>query len=286
MEAKSRQNLLITGEHGSGKCSIARIIHNHGENRGKFIVADCASFRDEQEAHDRIVGCKDLEKSAVYRSQQGLLCQSNGGTLLVDHVERLPYNLQEMFVTIIEDGKYYDMATKKYLRYDGRIIFTAAGNLEESVMNKTFSSRLYHAMRQSVMRVPSLPECFDDIVPLANAFTKDICQKRGLDIPELTKGAEAKLKKHVWTGNIRELYSVISNACNIFHGNTIGEIDLHLLEPLDVGYHHSEEYILKKALRDTNGNISAVGRLLRKDRTTVIRHMKKYSIKRKDFVKA
>lgn len=286
-EGKSRRNLLITGEHGSGKCSIARLIHNHGELRnGKFIVADCSTFFNEREAHDRIVGSACLEKTAIYRSQQGLLCQSNGGTLLVDHVEKLPYNLQEMFVSVIEDGKYYDLATKQYLSYTGRLIFTAPDTLQEMVMDGTFSPRLYHAMRQSYMRVPSLCECSNDISPLAEAFIRDICTERNRPIPELTKGAQDALQKHLWTGNVRELYSVISNACAIFHGNTIGEHDLDLLEPIENGYQHSDEYKLKKALRSTNGNVSAAARLMRKDRTTVTRQMNKYNIRRKDFVKA
>lgn len=286
-EGKSTRNLLITGEHGSGKCSIARLIHSHGELRfGKFIVANCATFRDEEEAHDRIVGSANLKKNPMYRSQQGLLCQSNGGTLLVDHVEKLPYNLQEMFVAVIEEGKYYDMATKQYLVYTGRLIFTASDRLQEMVMDGKFSPRLYHTMRQSVMRVPSLYECSDDIIPLAKAFIVEICTERGIAIPELTKGAETALSKHLWTGNIRELYSVISNACSIFHGNTIGELDLDLLEPLENGYQHSDEFRLKRALRTTNGNVSAASRILKKDRTTVTRQMNKYKIKRKDFVKA
>lgn len=286
-EGKSTRNLLITGEHGSGKCSIARLIHSHGELcGGKFLVANCSTFRDEDDAHDRIVGCDNLKKNAMFRSQQGLLCQSNGGTLLIDHVEKLPYNLQEMFVAVIEDGKYYDMATKKYLHYNGRLIFTASDSLQELVMEGTFSPRLYHTMRQSVMRVPSLCECSDDIIPLAKAFINEICVERSIPIPELTKGAESALNRHVWSGNIRELYSTISNACSIFHGNTISELDLELLEPLGSGYQHSDEFRLKKALRSTNGNVSAASRLLKKDRTTITRQMNKYKIKRKDFVKA
>lgn len=286
-EGKSTRNLLIIGEHGSGKCSIARLIHSHGELRsGKFIVASCATFRNEEEAHERIVGSDNLKKNPMYRSQQGLLCQSNGGTLLVDHVEKLPYNLQEMFVDVIEEGKYYDMATKQYVQYTGRLIFTASNTLQEMVMEGKFSPRLYHTMRQSVMRVPSLYECADDIIPLAKAFITEICTERGILIPKLTKGAENALNKHLWTGNIRELYAVISNACSIFHGNTIGDLDLELLEPTESGYQHSDEFKLKKALRTTNGNVSAAARILKKDRTTVTRQMNKYNVKRKDFVKA
>lgn len=286
-EGKSRRNLLIVGEHGSGKCSIARLIHNHGELKGnKFVVANCAAFRDEDDAHERIVGGDKLQKSPIYRSQQGLLCQSNGGTLLVDHVEKLPYHLQEMFVEVIEDGTYYDKATNIHLKYTGRLIFTAPNSLQEMVMEGKFSPRLYHAIRQSVMRVPSLYECAQDIIPLAKAFIVEICNERSIPIPSLTKGAEAALSKHLWEGNIRELYAVMSNACAIFHGNTIGELDLELIEPMGNGYQHSEEFILKKALRDTNGNISAAARILKKDRTTVTRQMSKYNLKRKDFVKA
>lgn len=281
-EGKSRRNLFIFGESGSGKCSIARLIHHHGILNGKFVVADCVHLSNDRHAYERIVGSKDLKKTAIFRSQQGLLCQSNGGTLLVDHVEKLPLHLQEIFVSVIEEHKYYDAVTGTMRPYTGRLIFTGPC-LDDLVREGTFSSRLYHTISQSVMRVPTLAECYEDILPLANAFLEEICKERNIEKPTFTKEAEEKLQRHVWSGNLRELYSAISSSCDIFHGKTIGASDLNLLEP--DGYIHSEKFILKKALTTTHGNISAAGRLMGKDRTTIARNMKKYGLKREDFIK-
>lgn len=285
-EAKSRLNLLIIGESGSGKCSIARIVHNHGESKHKsFVTANCVGFNDAKEAYDRIVGTRGLEKNAIYRSQLGLLAQSNGGTLLVDHVDKLPLDLQEMFVEIIESGTYFELSANKNLRYTGRMIFTASENLEEKVREGEFSARLYFAIRHNVMRVPSLAECHADIIPLAEAFITEFCLQRGLAIPSLTKGAEEKLVNHIWLGNIRELYSTISSAVTACRGTKIGIEHISLFEPYDGKYHHSEEYRLKKALKESRGNITQTGIIMGINRTTVNRKMKRYKLNRMDFVK-
>lgn len=283
LEAKSRENLLITGERGTGKCSIARLIHSHSDLRnGKFVVADCSSFCNVEQAYERIVGSDNLTKCAIYRSQSGLLAQSNGGTLLVDHVEKLPEPLQNMFVSILERGVYYEVSQKKEVPFNGRIIFSAT-NLEDMVMEGTFSSRLYHVMRQSVLRIPSLSECPEDILPLTEAFIVDKCARLNRDVPKLTKGAKEKLQKYVWPDNVRELFSTISTACTVFRGNTIGEDDIELLEPVDTQYRHSDKYRLKKALQQTHGNVSAAAKIIGKDRTTAIRWMKDFGYKREDF---
>lgn len=281
-EGNYRRTLFIFGESGSGKCSVARLIHHHSILNGKFVVADCVHLSNDKYAYERIVGSKDLKKTAIFRSQQGLLCQSNGGTLLVDHIEKLPLHLQEIFVSVIEEQKYYDTVTGTMRPYTGRLIFTGPC-LDDLVREGTFSSRLYHTISQSVMRVPTLTECKEDILPLANAFLEEICKERNIEKPTFTKEAEEKLKNHVWSGNLRELYSSISSACDVFHGKMIGASDLNLLEP--EGYIHSEKFILKKVLTTTHGNISASSRLLGKDRTTIARNMKKYGMKREDFIK-
>lgn len=287
MEAKSKGNLLITGEHGTGKCSISRLIHNHSEFRhGKFVIADCSSFKNEEEAYDRFRGAPVLRKSAIYRSQLGLLAQANEGTLMIDHIEKLPPVMHDMLVEIIEKRVYYDRRLKRDVPFTGRFIFTASENLKEMIQNGTFSKRLYFTVSRSVMRLPSLGECKDDIIPFAEEFVKEFCHRRGIAIiPKFTEGAKTKLIEHIWDGNIRELYSVISNSCTVFRGNTIGVGDIELLEPVDGGYRHSQVFLLKKALRTTRGNVSKAAGILGVDRTTATRWMKRHNLERKDFEK-
>ena len=287
MEAKSRGNLLITGEAGTGKCSISRLIHNHSEwRRGKFVIADCSSFKSEDEAYDRFRGAPDLQKTVMYRSQLGLLAQANEGTLMIDHIEKLPLAMHDMIVEIIEKKVYYDIRLKKDMPFSGRFMFTASEDLKERVQNGSFSKRLYFTISQSVMRLPSLSECTDDIIPFAEEFIKEFSQRRNLGIiPKLTEGAKRKLIEHVWSGNIRELYSTISSACFAFRGTTIGIGDIELFEPVDTGYRHSQIFLLKKALKTTRGNVSKAAEILKVDRTTVTRWMKNHKLDRNDFVK-
>ncbi len=283
-EANLHENLLIFGESGTGKCSIARLIHFHAEwHNEKFVVADCGSFLDLAEARDRIVGTPVVDKDKIAQNQQSLLAQSNGGTLLVDHVEKLPLEIQEIFVSVLDAGQYYDQRTKRYMPYRGRIIFSSSMNLVEMTMDGQFSERLYHFMSANVMRVPTLTECKADIIPLAESFIREICTNRGIPMLSLTKEAKTKLQTHIYTGNVRELYGVVSGACTSTHGNTIGANDLLFLTPVDSKYRHSREYTLKKNLRATHGNITLAAKKLGVDRTTVTRWMKDFGLKKEDF---
>lgn len=283
-EANLRENLLILGAQGTGKCSIARLIHFHADwHNEKFVVADCGSFLDIVEARNRIVGTPVVNKDKIVQNQQSLLAESNGGTLLVDHVERLPLDIQEIFVSVLDAGQYYDQRARRYMSYKGRIIFSSSSDLEKLTKDGMFSERLFHFMSANVMRVPTLTECQSDIIPLAESFIQEICTNRKIPLLTLTKGAKDKLQSHIYTGNVRELYGVVSGACTSTHGTTIGADDLLFLTPTDSKYRHSREYTLKKSLKETHGNITMAAKKLGVDRTTATRWMKEFGLKKEDF---
>lgn len=142
------------------------------------------------------------------------------------------------------------------------------------VRDGDFSKALYHCLCANMLVVPTLSECQDDIIPLAEAFIKQLCASLGNSIPKLTAGACKKLLNHVWTGNVRELYSTISQACNTFKGNTIGKDDIILQDIHEEGPIHSRRYKLRKALEYTKGNKSKAADILGIHRCTIHKWIK------------
>lgn len=273
-ECSSNSNLLLIGPHGVGKSAIAHLIHNRSDRRDKpFVVAECAHYAPD-ECFEVFLGKETTTKNPLYRNQQGLLAQANGGTLYIHEVCQLPLRLQEILATVIQRRVFIPKSLNKEVPFTGRIIFSTRADLGKMVRDGDFSKALYDCICANMLVVPTLSECQDDIIPLAEAFIKQICTSLGNSIPKQTTGACKKLLNHVWTGNVRELYSTISQACNTFKGNTIGKDDIILQEIHEEGPVHSRRYKLRKALEYTKGNKSKAADILGIHRCTIHKWIK------------
>lgn len=270
-EANLSGCLLIKGDSGVGKSSIARLIHADGERRNHpFIVADCSQYISTDDALAMLRGRETEIKHPLYRNQQGLLAQANGGTLFIRNIHHLYMPLQEVLADVIQRGVFIPQSHSKEIGFNGRIITSTSENLENLVSEGLFSLKLFHLITSSILQVPTLAECQDDIIPLAEAFIRYCCTERDMEIPRLTKGAMNKLCNHIWTGNVRELYSTISRTCAEFRGDTIGKDDIVLSEiRAPEKYRHSRNYNIKNALRHTKGNKAQAAKLLGITRATL-----------------
>lgn len=268
-ESKSNSNLLLIGPHGVGKSAIARVIHDQSDRSDKpFVVAECAHYAPE-ECLEIFVGSDSKSRNSILRNQQGLLAQAKGGTLYVHEVCQLPLQLQEILATAIQRRVYRPRMMNKEIPFTGRIILSTREDLGKMVHKGDFSKTLYDCICANSLVVPTLADCQEDIIPLAEAFIKQICTSLGLPIPRLTAGATKKLHNHIWMGNVRELFSTISQACNTFSGTTIGKDEIVLQELHHEGPVHSRKYKLRKALQQTKGNKAQAAKILGINRTTI-----------------
>lgn len=281
IESNSHGSLLITGESGVGKSSIAQTIHAEGCRKNMpFVVADCSQYAGEHDAMKMLRGQDNNIKHPLYRNQQGLLSQSNGGTLFIRNIHKLPLVAQEVLADVIQRHVFIPHFMSKEINFTGRIIASTGENLEHLVSEGDFSEKLYHLITSSVLHVTTLAECQEDVIPLANTFIHYYCKRNDINVPKLTKGAMNKLENHIWGGNVRELFSTISRACSEFRGDTIGKDDIVLAEISPVKIHHSRAYEVKKALRRTKGNKAAAARQLGITRATLYIWMDEDGIER------
>lgn len=221
-------------------------------------------------------------KHPLYRNQQGLLAQANGGTLYIHEVCMLPLHVQEVLATVIQRGVFTPQNLTKEIKFTGRIILSTKVNLAEKVRDGDFSEALFHCIHSNVVIVPPLSDCQDDIIPLAECFIKQICAETGIKAPRLTKGAINKLTNHIWTGNVRELFSTISRACYEFRGETLGKDDIVLNEIPKNRESHTRHYRVQRALRQTKGNKAQAAMLLGINRSTLYAWIKAEGIS-KDY---
>lgn len=278
-ESNSDATLLLAGPQGVGKSAIARLIHNNSSRRsGPFIVAECAHYMSATESMDIFRGKETGIKHPLYRNQQGLLAQANGGTLFIHEVCLLPLHVQEVLATVIQRGVFMPQNMTKEVKFNGRVIFSTKVDLAEKVRDGEFSEALYHCIHSNVLRVPPLSDCLEDVIPLAEGFISQYCESMGKSVPKLTKGAINKLNNHIWTGNVRELFSTITRACGDFRGETIGKDDIILNEIHKANDSHSRRYKIMKALRHTKGNKAQAAKVLGINRTTLYTWIKEEHI--------
>lgn len=268
--------VLLTGELGVGKDSFAQIAHEKGGRREhKFVHVDCSLERD----MSYIKGTKAVNRKEMERNIQALMAEADHGTLYFHEAGQLPMDVQNILADVISKNVYTVPGTGGKKKFSGLTIISVDSTMKQNIVKGKFSASLFDVSSPITVTIPSLTECKQDIVPLADAFLKGFCMKEGLPIMEISVNAQKTLRKHIWTGNVRELYSVITRAAAQCDQRSIKVTDLSLQSS-----HEEEEKptnhkaVVKKALRDGRGNKAKAGRILGTTRQTIYRWMKKYDI--------
>ena len=261
--------VLIEGETGSGKLTLARAIHDAARS-GPFVVVACAELAEGDEA--LLFGRSDGR-----RQDEGLIAQARRGTLVLDKVDELPPRLQARLLRLAAEGSYLPVGAVRPLAVDLRLIATSQKDLAAEAAEGRFRRDLLHRLSGALLRLPALRERRDLLWladrALARAFGQPV-----LIPPEVL----APLAAHGWPGNLRELAHL---AASLAAGAETAQITPEdLPEPLRAARSATGQTggaaLLAQVLRDTGGNISAAARRLGVDRTTVHRQMRRYGLGR------
>lgn len=208
--SKLDDNILITGETGTGKETIAKACHdNSSRHDGEFVVFNCAA-KDDSLAEAELFGYINIDDSE--QGTYGLFAQALGGTLVLADISELSTTMQTKLLHVLEYGTYY-RAGSKHLEYvDCRIICTSSKDLTESIQNNTFNEALYYRLNELSLYIPSLRERKADIVELANLLIKQHAKKLGIEQPILSKTCIEYVQSYPWPGNIRQLKNALYRA--------------------------------------------------------------------------
>ena len=204
--ANDAARTLVVGEAGTGRLNVATLIHNASPRKSKpFYSFNCGSVNPELLADVFLGHEKDAFPGAV-KAERGLLELANGGTLFLDDIGRLPFDVQDLLLNFIENGSITRLGGSKEIDLDVRIITATPGDLAELVHVGKFSAELFMRLNVVQLRIPPLRERRDDIRYIADAWWFAKSRKH------LNEDQIAALRGYDFPGNVRELMNLLERA--------------------------------------------------------------------------
>ena len=224
--------VLITGETGTGKNLIARIIHQNTYSDIKpFVEINCASIPPTL-LESELFGHEKGAFTDAKDRKMGLFEVASGGTIFLDEIGDLDFNLQGKILKVLEDKTFRRVGGVETLKFEGRIIAATNKNLEHLVAENKFRRDLYYRLMLLPIYLPPLRERGDDIFILAEYYMNKFNELYRKNLPKL-KGispeAKALLKRYPWTGNVRELKHAIERAVILSDGEYLTPDDFKFL---------------------------------------------------------
>lgn len=276
--------VMICGANGTGKEYVARSIHaTSGRSKKNFIAIDCGSIPLEL-APSLLFGYVKGTFTGASDNKEGIFHMANGGTLFLDEVGNLDYRIQVLLLRALQEKRYRPIGAPTEYTMDVRIIAATNENLEKAVAEKRFREDLYHRLNEFTIHIPSLVECHEDIMPLAEYFREQGCRELKRNVDGFDHTARKVLERYTWPGNIREMRYKIRSAILLAKENLISEEDLHISmstetsEILALKDKSEERKRIVQALKIARGNKRFAALLLQIDRSTLYDKIKKYGI--------
>ncbi len=275
--AATAQPILITGETGTGKSLLARLIYHWSGRPGKFVEVNCAAL-DESPTGSQLFGHRRGSFIGATKDQPGAVREAAGGTLFLDEIDQLSAKDQPKLLRLIEHGEVHSVGAYEPERVDVRVIATASRQLQEKVARKLFREDLFYRLQAFHLEIPPLRERPEDIPVLAERFIREATARHGERI-SFSSEAIAALKQLPLKGNARELSLLIERM--VLTAPQATEITRGMIETLRLRQTPSENpsdawagckldeevrlfegRLIERALEESDGQITRAARLL------------------------
>lgn len=285
--------VLITGDNGTGKELVARVLHQKSQRSNKpLIEVNCAAIPNEL-IESELFGHERGSFTGASQQRIGKFELANKGTIFLDEIGDMSLQAQAKVLRAIEDSKIERVGGSKKIEIDVRIISATNKNLQEEIEKGNFREDLYHRLNVIPIYVPPLKERVEDIPQLIEHFSNDIALKHKKNAPKFSDDALKLLQSLPFTGNIRELRNLIERIIIIISGKEITRKDIEPLvtntkqgldDLIDTSNsfqefkEKAEKAFILKQLEMNNWNISKTAEILDIQRSHLYGKMKKYDI--------
>ncbi|MBS0471955.1 MAG: sigma-54-dependent Fis family transcriptional regulator [Proteobacteria bacterium] len=229
--APTNSRVFITGPSGSGKETVARLIHARSRRGGNaFVAVNCASMAPSR-IESELFGVESAEDG---QRKTGMLELAHNGTLYLDKVGDMPLETQGKILRVLVDQTFTRVGGTTRVQVDARVICSTTKDLRAEIAAGKFREDLYHRLNVVPVRVPSLSERRDDIPLLVTHFMKRLSATSGLAMREIGDDAMAVLQSHDWPGNVRQLRNIVERLLILATDDAAQVISADLL-PTDLG---------------------------------------------------
>ncbi|MGZ3448761.1 MAG: sigma 54-interacting transcriptional regulator [Polyangiales bacterium] len=224
--AKVDATVLIVGESGAGKERIARLIHDESARAAKaFIAVNCGAL-SETLLESELFGHAKGSFTGATADRAGLFEAANGGTNFLDEIGEVSPAMQVKMLRVLQERELTRVGETKPRKIDVRVVAATNRDLGKEVETGRFRKDLFYRLRVVEIRVPSLRERKDDVLPLARIFLADAATRMARKITGLTPAAADQLLRYEWPGNVRELENAIERAVALAEKSRIDASDL------------------------------------------------------------
>ena len=278
-------NVLITGENGTGKELIAKMIHRYSPRAAETLISvDMGAVTEtlfESELFGHVKGAFTDAKA----DRSGKFEAADGGSLFLDEIGNLSYPLQAKLLSALQTRHITRVGSNKSISVDIRLISATNKNLFKSVKKGEFREDLLYRINTIHLEVPPLRERREDIPQLADFFLRRLARKYGKSDLKLGEKALCKLESYAWPGNVRELEHAIEKAVILSDNQELQPNDFYMRTPDETSFvvesftlEEMEKILIEKALRKYDNNISAVAAELGISRPTLYSKIRKYEL--------
>ena len=287
--AKVDSTVLITGESGSGKERIARLVHEESTRAaGPFVAVNCGAIT-ETLLESELFGHARGAFTGATQDRPGLFESANCGTLLLDEVGEVSPGMQVKLLRALQEREIRRVGENKNRKVDVRVLAATNRDLAHGVAGGNFRQDLYYRLKVVELHVPPLRERRDDILPLGRVLLADAALRMKRQITGLAPEAADQLLRYAWPGNVRELENAMERAVALTRGSRVEleelpeEIRMALTAPVATTgrvrplEEVEKEYILA-ALELNAGNQTHTAEQLHIGSATLYRKLKSYGL--------
>ncbi len=277
--------ILITGESGTGKKYLSRIIHQLGPRKGPYLLVECGDLPEQVYEADLFGG--DFAGEGAGAQQPGAFELASEGTVVLDEVASLSAPAQALLANILEDHRFKRNGGKETVNTHARVIALSSVDIGKAVKEGRLKEELFYRLDITKIWVPPLRERPADIVPLAEEFLHRAARHHGKPVPQLNDDAKTALKNYRWPGNVRELRNTVERAFLSAPNGSLGAQDLpanlkggsrngdSAIRPLE----DVERDAIVATLEATQYQIGRSAQMLGISRKTLLEKRKKFGLK-------
>jgi len=282
----SDANVLITGEHGTGKEVVARTLHAMSGRAQKPMVTVNAGGLSEGIFESELFGHVKGAFTDARSDRVGRFELAEGSTLFLDEIANVPLNLQAKLLRVLETGEMERVGSSTTRRVDVRVLAATNADINTEASAGRFRQDLLFRLNTIEIHIPPLRERREDIDLLAHHFLRGYAQRYRKALTGFDSAALKALHEHPWPGNVRELDHAVERGVLLTPGPTVRAADLGLRPPTsgpgsrleDMSLDEVERYLIQRTLSRHGGNVSQAAKALGLSRSAMYRRLQKHGL--------